>query len=84
MVMMNKLDFQLCQIPEHMRIVYVFVRKGKTYFTFSYDYLQSILPECTNVTVKRLQATNHLRVNFRRKRIIDTVNKIFELYEPIE
>jgi hypothetical protein len=84
MVMINKLDFKICQIPEHMRIVYVYVRKDKTYFTFSYDYLKSILPECTDVTVKRLQATNHLRVNFRKKRIIDTKNKVFQLYEPIQ
>lgn len=80
---MNKLDFKLCQIPEHVRTVYVYVRKGKTYFTFSYEYLQSILSECTDIAVKKLQITNHLRVNFRRKRIVDTVNKVFELYEPI-
>lgn len=83
MVLMNKLDFQLCQIPEHMRDVYVFTRKGKTYFTFSYDYLQSILPECTDVSVKRLQASNHLRVNFRRKKIVNAKHKLFELLEPI-
>ena len=81
--MINKLDFQLCQIPEHMRIVYVFTRKGITYFTFSYEYLQSILSECTDVSVKKLQATNHLRVNFRKKKIVDAKNKVFKLYEPI-
>lgn len=83
MVMISKLDFQLYQIPEHMRDVYVFVRNGRTYFTFSYPYLQSILPECTDVSVKRLQATNHLRVNFRKKKIVDAKNKVFELLEPI-
>jgi hypothetical protein len=84
MVMINKLDFQICQIPEHMRIVYVYVRKDKTYFTFDYNYLKSILPECTDVTVKKLQATNHLKVNFRRKKIVDIKNKVFLLFEPIE
>lgn len=83
MVIISKLDFQLYQIPEHMRDIYVFVRNGKTYFTFSYTYLQSILPECTDVSVKRLQATNHLSVNFRKKKIVDAKNKVFELLEPI-
>lgn len=83
MVKINKLDFQICQIPEHMRIVYVYVRNNKTYFTFSYEYLKTILPECTDVSVKQLQATNHLRVNFKRKKIIDVKNKVFELYEKI-
>ena len=83
MVLMNKLDFQLCQIPEHMRDVYVFTKNGRTYFTFSYEYLQSILAECTDVAVKRLQASNHLRVNFRKKKIINAKQKLFELLEPI-
>ena len=84
MILMNKLDFKLCRIPEHMRVVYVFTRKGKTYFTFNYEYLQKILPECTDVSVKHLQATNHLRVDFRRKKIVDVENQVFELFEPIQ
>lgn len=84
MVMINKLDFKLCQIPEHMRTVYVYTRNGKTYFTFSYDYFKSILPECTDVSVKQLQASNHLRVNFHQKKIVDTKNKVFQLFEPIQ
>lgn len=80
MIKFNKLDFQLCQIPEHMRTVYVFVRNNETYLTFDYDYIQSILKDCKDVSIKKLQATNKLRVPFYRKKIIDASNKLFKLY----
>ena len=79
MIKFNKLDFYLCQIPEHMRTVYVFVRNNETYLTFDYSYLQSVLPSCSDVQIKRLQATNLLRVPFKKKQIIDPKNKLFKL-----
>lgn len=79
MVKFNKLDFQLCRIPEHQRIVYEFVRNNETYLTFDFKYLQEILPECSDVNIKRLQATNHLRTSFKKKKIIDATKKLFKL-----
>lgn len=79
MIKFNKLDFQLCQIPEHLRIVYVFVRNNETYLTFDYQYLQTILKDCTDVYVKKLQSTNLLKVPFNKKRIIDANKKLFKL-----
>ena len=79
MIKINKLDFQLCRIPEHQRIAYEFTRNGETYLTFDYQYLQEILNECSDVSVKRLQATNHIRTNFKSKKIVNTEKKLFKL-----
>lgn len=79
MIKINKLDFQLCRIPEHQRIAYEFVRNGETYLTFDYQYLQEIINECSDVSVKRLQATNHIRTHFKTKKIVDADKKLFKL-----
>ena len=79
MIKFNKLDFQLCQIPEHLKIVYIFVINDETYLTFDYQYLQTVLEQCTDVEIKRLQATNHLRTKFTSKKIVNTKNKLFKL-----
>lgn len=82
MVKINKLDFQIYRIPEYMRTVYVYTRKGNTFFTFDYEYFKSILPECTDVDIKQLQATNHLSVPFKEKRLYDLEHKVFILRKP--
>ena len=83
MIKFNKLDFQLCRIPEHQRIAYEFVRNGETYLTFDYDYLQSVLPECSDVSVKRLQATNILCTPFNAKKIVNAEKKLFKLINKL-
>ena len=79
MIKFNKLDFQLCRIPEHLRTTYVFVRNNETYLTFDYQYLQTVLKDCSDVQVKRLQATNLLRIPFKHKKIVDANKKLFKL-----
>jgi hypothetical protein len=79
MIKFNKLDFQLCQIPEHLKIVYIFVINDETYLTFDYQYLQTVLKQCTDVEIKRLQATNRLQTKFTSKKIVNTKNKLFKL-----
>lgn len=79
MIRFNKLDFQLCQIPEHLKIVYIFVLNNETYLTFDYQYLKTVLDNCSDVEIKRLQATNKLQTKFTAKQIVNTKNKLFKL-----
>ena len=84
MIKFNKLDFQICNIPEHMRFVYIFVKNNKVYLTFDYEYFKTQTKSSTDVAVKRLQATNILRVPFTKKKIINANKKLFQLYQPTE
>lgn len=79
MIKFNKLDFQLCRIPEHMKMVYIYVINGETYLTFDFQHFKTVLKDSSEVQIKHLQKTNHLRVPFNSKKIVNTEKQLFKL-----
>lgn len=84
MVRFNELDFRLCNIPPKSRECYLYVQNERTYVTFDLEYITQIASACDYIKLRKLQATNYLYVNFKKKRIINAQYKVFELLEPTE
>lgn len=81
MIKFSELDFRICQIPEKNRECYLYVKDGHTYVSFDLEYVTKIANTCESMKLRKLQATNYLYVNFKRKRIVDAQHKVFELLE---
>lgn len=81
MIKFNELDFRLCQIPEKSRECYLYIKDGHTYVSFDLEYVTEIADSCEYIKLRKLQATNYLYVNFKKKRIADAKHKVFELLE---
>lgn len=82
MIKFTTLDFRLMQLPEHNRECYLYTKEGKTYVTFSTEYIQQIAEQCDTIKLRRLQANNNLYVPFSHKKLVSTTYKTFELLKP--